>query len=74
MKINGCVTFNWEGLAASTYNFQFVHVKNAGYLHMISDPVTEPSISFSTISLNIDGGGHHIHTMPSPTTSTIACP
>ena len=46
-----------EGLAASTYNFQFVHVKNAGYLHMISDPVTEPSISFSTISLNIDGGG-----------------
>ena len=46
-----------KGHDASSYSFQFVHVKNAGYLHMISDPVTEPSISFSTIAFNIDGGG-----------------
>ncbi|XP_076091252.1 uncharacterized protein LOC143063127 [Mytilus galloprovincialis] len=46
-----------KGLDASTYSFQFVHVKNAGYLHMISDPVSEPSIYFSTVALNIDGGG-----------------
>lgn len=46
-----------KGLDASTYEFQFVHVKNTGYIHMISDPVKEPSISFTTIALNIDGGG-----------------
>ncbi|KAK3576661.1 hypothetical protein CHS0354_004945 [Potamilus streckersoni] len=43
--------------SASFYAFDFVHVKNKGYLHMISDPVSEPGISFTTIGLTVDGGG-----------------
>lgn len=46
-----------EGLDYSTYRFKFVHVKTNGYLHMISDPVREPNISFSVTKLTIDGGG-----------------
>ena len=46
-----------EGLEASTYQFDFVKVKDQGYLHMISDPVHEPNITFTVIALNIDGGG-----------------
>lgn len=46
-----------EGLDYSTYWFKFVHVKTNGYLHMISDPVREPNISFSVTKLTIDGGG-----------------
>lgn len=46
-----------EGLDYSTYGFEFVHVKTNGYLHMISDPVREPNISFDVTKLTIDGGG-----------------
>lgn len=42
---------------ASYYKFQFVHVKTGGYIHMITDPVTENGIHFTTISTHIDGGG-----------------
>ena len=58
---DGKLWLNIEGRTkdqeASNYDFQFVHVKNGGYLHMISDPVTEPGITFTTTALNIDGGG-----------------
>jgi len=46
-----------EGLEAGYYNFQFVHVKTGGYIHMITDPVTDHGINFETISTHIDGGG-----------------
>ena len=46
-----------EGLEAGNYNFQFVHVKTGGYIHMITDPVTDHGINFETISTHIDGGG-----------------
>lgn len=46
-----------ENLDASHYNFNSVHVKNGGYLHMITNPVTEPAIELDTTNLNIDGGG-----------------
>lgn len=39
------------------YNFNFVHVKTGGYIHMITDPVTDRGIHFTTISTHIDGGG-----------------
>lgn len=58
---NGKIWFNiegrTEGQAASNYEFDFVKVKDQGYLHMISDPVIEPNITFTVIGLNIDGGG-----------------
>jgi len=44
-------------LNASHYNFEFVHVKTDGDLHMITNPVTEPGITFTTIDLHVDGGG-----------------
>lgn len=46
-----------NSLQAGYYNFQFVHVKTGGYIHMITDPVTEHGIHFDTISTHIDGGG-----------------
>ena len=46
-----------NGLKYSTYKFDFVHVQTNGYLHLISDPVHEPNISFTVTKLNIDGGG-----------------
>ena len=46
-----------ENEAASHYNFDWVHVKDQGYIHMITDPVTEEGIHFTTIVLHIDGGG-----------------
>lgn len=39
------------------YEFQFVHVKTGGYIHMTTDPVTQHGIHFKTISTHIDGGG-----------------
>ena len=44
-------------LKDSFYEFRFVHVKTGGYIHMITDPVTEYGIHFTTISTHIDGGG-----------------
>ena len=46
-----------QGLDASHYMFEFVFVKADGYIHMITDPVNEPGISFTTIALIVDGGG-----------------
>ena len=58
---NGKLWLNVEGKTtnnpANNYHFKYVHVKNGGYIHMISDPVTEPGITFTTTALNIDGGG-----------------
>lgn len=39
------------------YEFDHVHVQDEGYIHMISDPVEDPSISFRVITLQVDGGG-----------------
>ena len=46
-----------ENEGASHYVFDWVHVKHQGYLHMLTDPVWEKGIHFSTIDLHIDGGG-----------------
>ena len=46
-----------ESNPASNYEFQWVHVKDQGYLHMITDPVWEKGIHFNAIKLHIDGGG-----------------
>ena len=46
-----------ENEGASHYVFDWVNVKDQGYLHMITDPVWEKGIHFSTIDLHIDGGG-----------------
>ena len=46
-----------ENEAASHYVFDWVHVKDQGYIHMITDPVSEEGIHFTTIGLHIDGGG-----------------
>ena len=46
-----------NSLQSGYYNFQFVHVKTGGYMHMITDPVTEHGIHLDTISTHIDGGG-----------------
>ena len=46
-----------ENLNAGFYNFHTVHVKTGGYLHMITDPVTEDGIQFNTVYTHIDGGG-----------------
>ncbi|PIK55158.1 hypothetical protein BSL78_07888 [Apostichopus japonicus] len=42
---------------AGHYEFDHVHVQDDGYVHMVSDPVEDPSISFQVISLQVDGGG-----------------
>ena len=44
-------------LSHGFYNFNFVHVKTGGYIHMITDPVNMTGINFETISTHIDGGG-----------------
>ena len=46
-----------ENMDISSYDFYRVHVQNDGYLHMISNPVTEAGIVFNTTNLHIDGGG-----------------
>lgn len=42
---------------AGSYEFLNVHVKTGGYIHMITDPVSERGIYFSTSTAHIDGGG-----------------
>ena len=58
---DGKLWLNWqghtEGKAASEYEFDFVHVQTDGYIHMITDPVSEVGIRFSTTGLHVDGGG-----------------
>ena len=46
-----------NALEPTYYEFQFLHVKTGGYVHMITDPVTEKGIHMTTISTHIDGGG-----------------
>ena len=46
-----------EAEAASSYEFEVVHVKAGGFLHMITDPVREGGINFRTVWFKIDGGG-----------------
>jgi hypothetical protein len=46
-----------KDLDAGSYEFQNIHVKTGGYIHMITDPVDERGILFSTITTHIDGGG-----------------
>ncbi|WAR26294.1 hypothetical protein MAR_011998 [Mya arenaria] len=46
-----------NGEEAGSYNFDFVHVKTDGYIHMVTDPVTDHGINFKTIDTQIDGGG-----------------
>ena len=50
---DGCT----ENEVAGSYEFEVVHVKSGGFLHMITDPVHEPGINFRTIWFKIDGGG-----------------
>lgn len=45
------------GEGASEYSFDYVHVQNDGYIHMITNPVSEPGISLQTLVTQIDGGG-----------------
>lgn len=39
------------------YDFDHVHVQDDGYIHMVADPVEDPSISFQVVTLQVDGGG-----------------
>ena len=45
------------GEGASEYRFDYVHVQNDGYIHMITNPVSEPGIVLRTLVTQIDGGG-----------------
>ncbi|XP_070535282.1 uncharacterized protein [Ptychodera flava] len=46
-----------EGNPSGEYNFDVVHVQDQGYIHMISDPVSDPGMLFTTRLFWIDGGG-----------------
>lgn len=46
-----------DGQVQHSFEFQFVHVKTGGYIHMITDPVEEEGQTLRTISTHVDGGG-----------------
>nr|XP_026694748.1 uncharacterized protein LOC104266654 [Ciona intestinalis] len=42
---------------AGKYTFDYVHVKDNGYIHMISNPVVDPGTQFNVQDMVVDGGG-----------------
>ena len=44
-------------LSVGNYDIENIHVKTDGFLHMLTNPVKDEGINFTTVSLVVDGGG-----------------
>ena len=51
------MTGNTINNSVTWYEFKFIHVKDEGYMNLITDPVDEEGINLKVIGMHIDGGG-----------------